>query len=86
MPHARFRLDDAPRHERYDLWRDSIACVFEVEAPKEVRGGGDFSAEIDAHMLGPVMLARTQILEQVMGPHPGAHGPGRDGPLHDPAL
>ena len=64
VPHAHFRLDDAPRKERYDLWRDSISCIFEVEAERDIRADGDFTAEIDAHMFGTVMLARTQTLEQ----------------------
>jgi AraC-like DNA-binding protein len=63
VPHAVFRVDGVPTHERFDLWRESIACVFEVEANKTVRSNG-FQAEIDANMFGSVMLARTQTLEQ----------------------
>lgn len=63
VPHALFRVDDVPEHERYDLWRDSIACIFEVEAEREVRQG-NFEASIDANLFGSIMLARTQTLEQ----------------------
>lgn len=63
VPHAVFRLDGVPERERFDLWRDSISCIFEVEAARETRDG-DFAAEIDANMFGQIMLARTQTLEQ----------------------
>ncbi len=63
VPHAVFTLDDVPLCERFDLWRESISCIFEVEAGAEVRGEG-FRAEIDANMFGPVMLARTQTFRQ----------------------
>lgn len=79
VPHATFKLDGVPRQERYDLWRDSIACVFEVEAARDVRDG-DFEAEIDANMFGQVMLARTQTLEQRWHRSPGLIG--RDGMDH----
>lgn len=63
LPHARFTLDGVPEKERYDLWRDSISCIFEVEAEREIRQG-PFEASIDASLFGSIMLARTQTLEQ----------------------
>jgi len=63
IPHAHFKLDGVQAKERFDLWRESIACVFEVEAEQEVRSG-DFDAEIDANMFGSIMLARTRTLRQ----------------------
>lgn len=63
VPHAHFKLDGVPEKERFDLWRESISCVFEVEADKEVRSD-NFHAEIDANMFGSVMLARTRTLQQ----------------------
>ncbi len=59
VPHAVFSLNGVGDRERYDLWRESISCIFEVEADREVRGE-DFHAEIDAHMFGSIMLARTE--------------------------
>ncbi|MFC3229520.1 helix-turn-helix domain-containing protein [Marinibaculum pumilum] len=64
VPHAHFRLGDAPSRQRYELWRDSISCIFEVEAPPDLRAGGDFSAEIEASVFDSIMLARTRTLEQ----------------------
>lgn len=63
VPHAHFKLDGVPEKERFELWRESIACVFEVEAEREVRSG-NFHAEIDANMFGSIMLARTRTLQQ----------------------
>lgn len=63
VPHAHFKVEGVPEAERFDLWRESISCVFEVEADKEIRQA-DFHAEIDANMFGSVMLARTRTLQQ----------------------
>lgn len=63
VPQAIFRLDGVPDAERFDFWRDSISCIFEVEADADMRDG-NFDAEIDANMFGQVMLARTTTLEQ----------------------
>jgi AraC-like DNA-binding protein len=64
VPRSHFRLEDAPRSERYDLWRDSIACIFEVEAARDLRRDGDFRAEIETGVFSTIMLARTRTLEQ----------------------
>lgn len=63
VPHAVFKIDDALGAEKFDVWRESISCIFDVEASRDVRDGG-FCAEVDANMFGPVMLARTQTLQQ----------------------
>ncbi len=63
VPHAVFNLDDVAGAQKYDLWRESISCIFEVEARPDIRDSG-FNAEIDANMFGPLMLARTQTLKQ----------------------
>ena len=63
VPHAVFSLDGVDDRERFDLWRESISCIFEVEADREVRDR-TFNATVDANMFGPVMLARTQTLRQ----------------------
>ena len=57
-PHAVFEVEGVPRAERYALWKDSISCLFEVETDRDCRGH-DFFARVDAHMLGPLMLARS---------------------------
>ena len=63
VPHAVFTTDDLAGGDPFAYWRDSISCIFEVEAQREVREE-DFHAEVDAHMLGPVMLARTSSRRQ----------------------
>ncbi len=63
VPHARFSVDSVLERDRFDVWRDSISCIFEVEASSDVRNT-DFHAEIDANMFGPIMLARTETTAQ----------------------
>jgi len=64
VPHAVFSVDGVGARERYEIWHDSIACIFDVDAKRDVRGA-DFHAEVDAHMLGSVMLARTSTRNQI---------------------
>jgi AraC-like DNA-binding protein len=64
VPHAVFSVDGVGPRERYDIWHDSIACIFDVDARPDVRKD-DFNAKVDAHMLGPLMLARTSTRNQV---------------------
>ncbi len=64
--HSRFSVDHLPPQQRYEVWRDSIACIFDVE--RAVNHGGDdgeFHATIDAHMIGSLMLARTVTRAQI---------------------
>lgn len=63
VPHAVFSVDEAAPRERYALWKESISCIFEVEAERELRQER-FSASVDAHMFGQVMLAQTTTLRQ----------------------
>lgn len=63
IPHAIFSVDEARPKERYGLWSDSISVVFDVDAKKDVRDN-NFQASVDAHMLGPLMLARTTTGQQ----------------------
>ena len=62
VPNAVFSLQEVQAKERYDLWRDSISCIFEADTNKDVRDES-FVAQVDAHMFGSVMLARTETLE-----------------------
>lgn len=63
VPHSVFSVESVPENERFAVWRESIACIFEVEAERDVRGSA-FAASLDAHMLGPLLLARTRTLAQ----------------------
>lgn len=63
VPHAVFSVDDVKVREKYAVWRDSIACIFDVEATKETREN-NFYASVDTHMLDSIMLARTHTRGQ----------------------
>ncbi|MEP3114795.1 AraC family transcriptional regulator [Nisaea sp.] len=64
VPNAIFSLDVVKEKERYDLWRESIACIFEVDGDRALRRTSDFKAHVDANMFGPIMLARTWTQQQ----------------------
>lgn len=64
IPSSRFTVEPLRPKERYEVWRESIACIFDVEGDRDIRRGDRFRARIDAHMIGPVMLARTTSLQQ----------------------
>lgn len=57
VPHALFSVDECNRAERYDLWKASIASIFDVEAKAEIIE--NFHASLDVHLIGPLLLART---------------------------
>lgn len=58
VPRAVFSVDDVPEHERFEVWKESISCIFDVDADADTRRE-DFFAAVDASMFGPVMVART---------------------------
>ncbi|WP_420562267.1 helix-turn-helix domain-containing protein [Thalassobaculum sp.] len=62
VPNTVFDVDMVARPDRYEVWRDSISCIFQADADKDVRRG-DFHALVDANMFGPLMLARTESHE-----------------------
>ena len=63
VPHSVFSLDAVPVAEQFDVWRESIGCLFEVDVPKERRAEG-FRAELDAHVIGDLAMARTHTQAQ----------------------
>ncbi|MCV6587735.1 MAG: helix-turn-helix domain-containing protein [Marinobacterium sp.] len=63
IPHSYFDLESVDSQERYDLWRDSIACLFSVEADADTRVQS-FKAEVEAWQPGALMLARTTTQQQ----------------------
>lgn len=64
VPNSVFSLDCVKEAERYDLWKESISCLFEVDSDRETRTSGKFEAHVDASMFGPIMLTRAQTLRQ----------------------
>ncbi len=63
VPHAVFSVDEVLPKEKFEVWHDSISCIFDVDAKKDIRNE-QFDASVDAHMFGPIMLARTQTQQQ----------------------
>lgn len=79
--HSRFSVDHLPQQQRFSVWRESIACIFEVERPVHRSSEPDeFHATIDAHMIGSLMLARTVTRAQIWKRSPLTIG--RDGMDH----
>lgn len=64
VPSARFTVDHLPPKRRYEVWRESIACIFDVDAPQSTRQDEAFRATVDAYLIGPLMLARTTTRRQ----------------------
>ncbi|SLN31469.1 Transcriptional activator NphR [Falsiruegeria litorea R37] len=63
LAHSHFSVRDLPRRHRFEEWRESISCVFEVEAASDVRQE-NFKASVDGHLLDTVMLAETSSRQQ----------------------
>ncbi|WP_417773486.1 helix-turn-helix domain-containing protein [Stappia sp.] len=79
IPRSVFTLDAVAPAERFALWRDSINCLFEVDAPREVRAQ-DFSARVESCVLGDIAVASTRTLAQSWARTPGVLA--RDGMDH----
>ena len=58
LPYTCFQVSGVPKNERYDLWQESISCIFKASTTRD-RREQNFFARVDAHMLGPLMLARA---------------------------
>ncbi|NWK55530.1 helix-turn-helix domain-containing protein [Verrucomicrobiaceae bacterium N1E253] len=59
IPHTQFSTDMVPEEHRFDVWRDSISVLFDIEQQKQDLKR-PFDAHLDAFMLDQVMLARTR--------------------------
>lgn len=62
VAHSLFCVNDYAPGERYDVWKESIASIFDVEAEKDV--AAHFQAILEAYLIGPLMLARTETRQQ----------------------
>ncbi|RCK41445.1 hypothetical protein TH25_23760 [Thalassospira profundimaris] len=49
---------------RYDVWRESISCVFDVDAPRENRDPRRFNVTINALRVGDLMLSDMRSVAQ----------------------
>lgn len=63
VPHAVFCVSDVGAQDRFALWKESIACIFDVELdrdfPKEA-----FRGRVEASLFGELMLARATSSRQ----------------------
>lgn len=64
LAHSHYSVADLPDQHRFEEWRESISCIFEVEATRDVRQD-DFSASVDGHLLEGLMLAETKSRPQM---------------------
>jgi len=53
-----FSVNDLPEEDRYEIWKESISCLFDVDAPKQIRNE-NFKAEIEAQLFDTLMIATT---------------------------
>ncbi|MDF1731471.1 MAG: helix-turn-helix domain-containing protein [Minwuia sp.] len=63
-PEALFDVGDIETRDQFGIWKESIAVIFDVDAPRSALQDG-FEARIHATMLGPMMLARCQTRAQM---------------------
>ena len=59
MRRARFNLDGMAPTRRFEVWRESIACIFDVERTAGQRTRDDFDATLESRTIGPLMIAHT---------------------------
>jgi len=62
-PEALFDVGAIGAPDQFGVWKESIAVIFDVDAPRIALREG-FEARIHATMLGPMMLARCQTQAQ----------------------
>jgi AraC-like DNA-binding protein len=61
-----FTVDTLPMHERYGVWKESIDVLFGVDADKSIRDN-NFTASIESHLLGSMMIMEVTSREQNWG-------------------
>ncbi|WP_119459140.1 helix-turn-helix domain-containing protein [Rhodospirillaceae bacterium SYSU D60014] len=65
VPTTRFTVDHLAPERRYEVWRDSMACIFDVDAPRAIRQDKAFHATVDAHLIGPLLIGRVTTRRQI---------------------
>ena len=54
-----FSTDAIESQERFDLWRESIAVLFQIDLPDKQKSSKNFFASLEAYMLAELMVVRT---------------------------
>ncbi len=57
---TRFDLEGVAPHRRFEVWRESIACIFDVERVNGAITQAPFDASLETRMVGPLMMAHTR--------------------------
>ncbi|MEE3047279.1 MAG: helix-turn-helix domain-containing protein [Pseudomonadota bacterium] len=58
-----FTVDNLPMQDRFAVWKESISCLFDVDAEKQVRED-DFRTTIRSHLFGSLMLMEVESRQQ----------------------
>lgn len=62
--HTNFSLSEVNDWDQFPMWKESISVVFDIE-PRDNRWRTGFHAQLDAVMLGPLMLALCDADAQI---------------------
>ena len=79
VPRSVFSVDELPEADRYAHWKESISCIFTVDAERGVRSER-FNAKVDAHLIDTLMVAETSTRPQTW--HRSAANVAADGMDH----
>lgn len=59
VPHTQFTTDSVPKQHRFDVYRDSMSVLFQVDRERQLREQ-DFEAHLEIFMFDQVMLMHAQ--------------------------
>lgn len=63
-PRARFSVNDLAPGERYEVWHDSISCIFQTDRSRTMAQTSEFRASLEAGLPGEMMVAETATSAQ----------------------
>ena len=63
LPQSSFRASAYAPNKRYDVFRESMGCVFDLDKP--TRTGREFDARIESYLLGDCAFVRTDTVGHV---------------------
>lgn len=58
-----FDVRDVESRYRYEIWRDSISCIFDIDVEADIRSSSVFYAVVDSFRLGNLLFAETDTVE-----------------------
>lgn len=57
---ACFSLEDVAPEKRFEIWRESIACIFDVERANGPAAEAPFNASLETRAMGSLIMANTR--------------------------